>query len=695
MRRRTLSFVSLVALIGAGTVALPAQAVPAGPSAKGGLSISLTTPEGTTTQAAIGGFDPEATTTPGSGELELSAADEESLEAHLHEEYALFSDPIAVEAPFAVAGVTWDASDSLPAGSEVHIRMLDGGEWTDWYALDVEAAPDGVETARSGTEHAVTGSSTGVQVRITKGLGELPASLSIDIAYSDDDVARTQADPELAESLPEADSLMDSAIGSASGAAVSQSGLAAGTADALELAFQAIADSSPADSSPVDSPPAENSTDVSVGNSTNDSEQDPAGNPAEETDDKGTDNEDSEDDRSDSDLPVTYSLLSAKANIQPRSAWGANESLRTWPLTYTKFEAVVVHHTAGSNSYTKSQVPAVLGGIYYYHTRTLQWGDIGYHVVLDKFGGRWEGRYGTLATPASQIAIGGHAYGYNNGTLGVSVMGNYAEITPTETVLNSFSDVAAWKFLKAGVDPTTMSPLTVPANNMPQSTFKDKTGALFPRIIAHLDTSATTCPANIYPYMWKIRKRTYDLYDAAKSSIRFFSDVPPTHPFHADIAWMVEKNLTTGWPDGTFRPQASVTREAFIRFIYRMAGEPAPTLPKASPFKDVSPSAPYYKAIVWAKNKGLAKGYSDGTFRPQDPIRRDAVSAFLYRYAGSPAYTNTATFTDISTSEHRAAIRWMATKGISTGWPDRTFRPGNLTERGAIAAFLHRFATMK
>ena len=65
---------------------------------------------------------------------------------------------------------------------------------------------------------------------------------------------------------------------------------------------------------------------------------------------------------------------------------------------------------------------------------------------------------------------------------------------------------------------------------------------------------------------------------------------------------------------------------------YRMAGSPAYTPPKVSPYKDVSPSSAFYKEITWARSQGLLTGWSDGTFRPYEPIKRDAVAAFVYRW---------------------------------------------------------------
>lgn len=175
------------------------------------------------------------------------------------------------------------------------------------------------------------------------------------------------------------------------------------------------------------------------------------------------------------------------------------------------------------------------------------------------------------------------------------------------------------------------------------------------------------------------------------SNGKSFVDVPANHQFCSDIAWLAGKGITTGWDDGTFRPQDSVTRAAFAAFLYRLAGKPAYTPPAKSMFKDVPTSHQFYKEISWLAKQEVTKGWPDGTFRPEAKIQRDALSAFLYRFAGKPAFTVTKSFKDTAGSEHKTAIDWFASTGISTGWPDGTFRPSNETERAAIAAFLHRY----
>ena len=173
-----------------------------------------------------------------------------------------------------------------------------------------------------------------------------------------------------------------------------------------------------------------------------------------------------------------------------------------------------------------------------------------------------------------------------------------------------------------------------------------------------------------------------------------FKDVPADYPFVNDINWLAQRRITTGYPDGTFRPNGSVERGAMAAFFYRMAGSPQFTAPSTPSFKDVPRDHPFYKEIEWMRARGITTGWSDGTFRPNDAVNRDAMAAFFYRFAGSPAYSAPAVspFSDVSTgSQFYREIAWLADQRITTGWPDGSFRPVQPIERGAMAAFLHRY----
>jgi hypothetical protein len=157
---------------------------------------------------------------------------------------------------------------------------------------------------------------------------------------------------------------------------------------------------------------------------------------------------------------------------------------------------------------------------------------------------------------------------------------------------------------------------------------------------------------------------------------------------------MLEKKIATGYADGTFRPAEPVSREATAAFLYRYSGSPAYTPPKTSPFKDVPTTSQFYKQVTWLASKGITNGYADGTFRPKDPVARDAMAVFLYRLKGKPAFTPPAKspFTDVATSyKFYKEITWLRSTGITTGNADGTFAPLVSTSRADMSVFLYRY----
>ena len=171
-----------------------------------------------------------------------------------------------------------------------------------------------------------------------------------------------------------------------------------------------------------------------------------------------------------------------------------------------------------------------------------------------------------------------------------------------------------------------------------------------------------------------------------------FRDVPQSSPFYKEIEWLANEKITTGWPDGTFRPDAGVERAAMAAYFYRMAGSPPVNLPARSPFRDVAPQDQFYREIVWMHQQGIATGWADGTFRPHDSVNRDAMAAFFYRFAGKPAVPAGRNFSDVgANNQFYREIMWLKDTGIATGWADGTFRPWQPVERGAMAAFIYRY----
>lgn len=172
-----------------------------------------------------------------------------------------------------------------------------------------------------------------------------------------------------------------------------------------------------------------------------------------------------------------------------------------------------------------------------------------------------------------------------------------------------------------------------------------------------------------------------------------YADVPSTLQHAGSISWAKKQGVLTGWSDGTFRPHTPIQRNAMAAVAYRLAGSPAYTPPARSPYTDVRPGTQFYKEIAWAHDQGILTGWADGTFRPHQDIARDATAALLWRMAGEPAASSAPRFTDVGAHRlHGEAISWMASAGISQGYRDGTYRPSATTNRDAMAAFLHRFA---
>ena len=165
------------------------------------------------------------------------------------------------------------------------------------------------------------------------------------------------------------------------------------------------------------------------------------------------------------------------------------------------------------------------------------------------------------------------------------------------------------------------------------------------------------------------------------------------NPFEADIQWMADQGISTGYSDGSFRPAANVSRQAMAAFMYRFAGSPGFTPPVISPFNDVATDSAFYTEICWMADQGISTGYADGGFHPTANVSRQAMAAFMYRFAGSPAFTPpvTSPFNDVATdSPFYAEVTWMADAAISTGYGDGGFHPAANVSRQAMSAFMHR-----
>ncbi|WP_232549251.1 glycoside hydrolase family 68 protein [Propioniciclava soli] len=185
---------------------------------------------------------------------------------------------------------------------------------------------------------------------------------------------------------------------------------------------------------------------------------------------------------------------------------------------------------------------------------------------------------------------------------------------------------------------------------------------------------------------------------ADRNLVPTFSDVPEGLQFHDEIMWLAGERITTGYPDGTFRPTTPINRDAMAAFLYRFAGSPDFT-PDGQTFVDVGEDNQFYTEIEWLAAQGITTGWETDAgreFRPTTAINRDAMAAFLYRFAGSPRHVPFGQrFVDVPPSmPFHTEIDWLATTGITTGWPTANgneFRPTTPINRDAMAAFLYRY----
>lgn len=181
-------------------------------------------------------------------------------------------------------------------------------------------------------------------------------------------------------------------------------------------------------------------------------------------------------------------------DIFPRSSWGARlppkQGLR--PETSVKF--LIVHHTAASNSYKQSQVAQQIQSIYQFHTGSKKWADVCYNFFVDRFGGVWEGRAGSLAGPVEADATGG-SQGFAQL---VCLLGNFETTRPPVVMVESCAKVLGWLAHRYQIELDQKK--TVEFISRGSNKWKAGTKVFARPISGHRDMSATLCPGKfVYP----------------------------------------------------------------------------------------------------------------------------------------------------------------------------------------------------
>lgn len=198
--------------------------------------------------------------------------------------------------------------------------------------------------------------------------------------------------------------------------------------------------------------------------------------------------------------------MTVRPRMFMRNQWGANESWRDhsgFPKYASTVHMAFIHHTAGSNRYSRSESAAIVRSIYRYHTSNRGWSDIGYNFLIDRYGQVFEGRYGGIY----EAVRGAHAGGFNWGSTGVSLMGTFTSAVPTSAMLSALRRLLAWKLDVHHAPPTG----TVRMTSSGSDRFPVGTRRTFNRISGHADAQWTACPGR------EVYRRIPSIRDAVRA----------------------------------------------------------------------------------------------------------------------------------------------------------------------------------
>ena len=127
--------------------------------------------------------------------------------------------------------------------------------------------------------------------------------------------------------------------------------------------------------------------------------------------------------------------------------------------------------------------------------------------------------------------------------------------------------------------------------------------------------------------------------------------------YYDDVLYVYENNIFNGFTSTIFGPDSTMTRGQMVTVLWRMNGSPEPE--KDCPFTDVAAASPYRKAIAWAVENGLSNGYTETTFAPGQAISRQQFLTILYRYAQFKEY-------DVSVGEDTNILSYTDVESVST-----------------------------
>ncbi|MGN7385473.1 S-layer homology domain-containing protein [Sporosarcina sp. SAFN-015] len=178
-----------------------------------------------------------------------------------------------------------------------------------------------------------------------------------------------------------------------------------------------------------------------------------------------------------------------------------------------------------------------------------------------------------------------------------------------------------------------------------------------------------------------------------EAATRTFSDVKdiPSHHFYEAVMDLSSRGIIGGYPDGTFKPGQSISRQHAAKFLALTLGLDTVNV-KDPGFKDVNKNNPYYGAIAALVEAGIISGYADNTFKPNDNLTRTQMAKMLvlgFNLKSQGEQNNP--FNDISASNwNKSFVQVLYTNNITSGTTPTTFSPNAFVTRGQLASFLFR-----
>lgn len=182
------------------------------------------------------------------------------------------------------------------------------------------------------------------------------------------------------------------------------------------------------------------------------------------------------------------------------------------------------------------------------------------------------------------------------------------------------------------------------------------------------------------------------------SAASTFSDVPASFWGYDVIERAAALGLAGGFPDGTFRPNAAVSRAQFVQMLWNLAGRPAAS--GGVTFSDVPADAWYRPALAWAVESGCAGGVGGGRFDPNGSVTRQQAAAMLFRCSGGQSggellFTAVydAHFSDSAAiaAWAKPAVYWAVFNEVITGVGADRIAPTAPATRAQVAAIFLRY----